>query len=380
MKKIFTLLAMALMAVGANAETLIDFVQTKNGITVGGTCAFTTVKIHTNTDSKDCIKFANGYTTDSELNENLVTLEVEGGFKAGDIVTIAGAINNEDATKEASVALLVLDANAAHGYTVIKEFDNFINGRLVADDPVEQTYTLEADADKLLIGRKGGTAANVIILKVVRGEESTIGEPVAPAEKNGLIDFPVSKDGITLSGSTTWDNSQKYHANTDGPKNISFSNGYTTEGVINTNWVSLTVEGGFKTGDVVSVAGYFNNTDETKQAAVTLFVGEQGNAPTDLFTSGLFINGRTNAADPTVETYTLTSDYESLKLGRANGLTSATRTNVSLLKVTRGGETGIVELPISIKMNGETYNLQGQRVDASYRGVVIQNGKKAIQK
>ena len=380
MKKIFTLLAMALMTMGASAETLIDFVQTKNGITVGGTCEFTTVKIHTNTDSKDCIKFANGYTTESELNGNLVTLEVEGGFKAGDIVTIAGAINNEDAAKEASVALLVLDATAAHGYTVIKEFDNFINGRLVADNPVEQTYTLEADADKLLIGRKGSTAANVIILKVVRGEESTIGEPVAPAEKNGLIDFPVSKDGITLSGTTIWDNDQKYHANTDGTKNISFSNGYTSEGVINANWASLTVEGGFKTGDVVSVAGYFNNTDETKQAAVTLFVGEQGNAPTDLFTSGLFINGRTKAADPTVETYTLTSDYESLKLGRANGLTGATRTNVSLLKVTRGGETGIVELPISIKMNGETYNLQGQRVDASYRGVVIQNGKKAIQK
>ena len=30
--------------------------------------------------------------------------------------------------------------------------------------------------------------------------------------------------------------------------------------------------------------------------------------------------------------------------------------------------------------NGAIYNLAGQRVDASYRGVVIMNGKKFIQK
>jgi hypothetical protein len=30
--------------------------------------------------------------------------------------------------------------------------------------------------------------------------------------------------------------------------------------------------------------------------------------------------------------------------------------------------------------NGQIYNLAGQRVDSSYKGLVIKNGKKAIQK
>ena len=32
------------------------------------------------------------------------------------------------------------------------------------------------------------------------------------------------------------------------------------------------------------------------------------------------------------------------------------------------------------KSNGAIYNLAGQKVDASYKGIVIQNGKKRIQK
>lgn len=44
-------------------------------------------------------------------------------------------------------------------------------------------------------------------------------------------------------------------------------------------------------------------------------------------------------------------------------------------------ETGISTVKAeTVEGNAAVYNLQGQRVDASYRGVVIQNGKKAIQK
>ena len=32
------------------------------------------------------------------------------------------------------------------------------------------------------------------------------------------------------------------------------------------------------------------------------------------------------------------------------------------------------------KANGACYNLAGQKVDSAYKGVVIQNGKKMIQK
>lgn len=153
-----------------------------------------------------------------------------------------------------------------------------------------------------------------------------------------LIDYPTSKDGITISGTTAWDNSQKYHANADAVSNISFANGYTTNGVINDNYAELSVEGGFKAGDVITVAGYFNNNDETKQAGVQLFVGDKDEAATVLWTSELFINGRTVADDPTAQSYTLEADYTTLKIGRSNGLTGATRTNLTLVTVVRPEE------------------------------------------
>ena len=102
MKKIFTLLTMALLAIGASAQavqTLIDYPTSKDGITTGGTTTYDAVKINNNLTSISGIKFANGYTTDNALNDNKAKLTVEGGFKAGDVITIAGAFNNSDNQK-----------------------------------------------------------------------------------------------------------------------------------------------------------------------------------------------------------------------------------------------------------------------------------------
>ena len=196
-----------------------------------------------------------------------------------------------------------------------------------------------------------------------------------------LIDYPTSKDGITIGTGVDENNSQKYHANTDNVDNISFGSGYTSDGVINGKMVTLEVDGGFKAGDKVIVAGYFNNSDENKQAAVQIFTGATGEAPTVLWTSELFINGRTVADDPAEQTYTLEADAASLNMGRANGLSSATRTNVILLKVVRdGGATGIQEIPVKVVYNDAIYNLAGQKVNETYKGIVIKDGKKYIQK
>ena len=377
MKKIFTLIAMVAMAIGVNAETLIDFAQSKTiGITLSGTTELSTVKIHTNKDAVDCIKFANSYTKDEALNDNYAVLTVEGGFKAGDVITIAGAFNNSDESKKSAVDIFTVEGTTP---TVLFTTQQFINGRLVDDEPVVETYTLAADAEKLYLGRNGNTGTNVTILKVVRGEESTIGgdepgggdEPVTPA---GSIDFPTSKDGIAISGTTEF-TTVKIHENTDAVNCIKFANSYTADEALNDNYALLTVEGGFKAGDVVSIAGAFNNSDESKKSAVDIFTVE-GTTPTVLFTTQQFINGRTVADEPVVETYTLAADAEKLYIGR-NGNTG---TNVTLLKVERTG-TGIAEqLNLNVKVSGNTYNLAGQKVSENYKGVVIQNGRKMIQK
>jgi len=58
----------------------------------------------------------------------------------------------------------------------------------------------------------------------------------------------------------------------------------------------------------------------------------------------------------------------------------------TVLKVTaiylvkQGGETGVENIQALENLNGIRYNLSGQRVSDSYKGVVIQNGRKFIQK
>ena len=52
---------------------------------------------------------------------------------------------------------------------------------------------------------------------------------------------------------------------------------------------------------------------------------------------------------------------------------------VTLLKVVRGGTTAIENIQVQ-QANGVVYNLAGQQVANDFKGLVIKNGKKMIQK
>jgi len=405
MKKIFTLIAVAALALGANAQKI-----TFDGESVSDGKVFEKdgLKITiTDTDGKFAIDANNAWFGDATAQEKFTARLKSGGkssSKNSIKVTVpgAGALNiyPRSASGSATDRNMVVTQNGSELYNkVVQDNDAaviVIEANISDTNPTGETkvypiVSLTVAAGDVEITYPTGSLNFYCFEFVAGGTGDDTGGQGGGSEQGGgqeqgggsaaAIDFPTSKAGITISGTTTWDNSQKYHANADATSNISFANGYTTEGVINDNWAELAVDGGFLKDDVVSVAGYFNNSEETKQAAVTLFVGAKGEAPTDLWTSNLFINGRTNAADPTVESYTLTDAYPTLKLGRANGLTGATRTNVTLLKVVRGGSTGIAEqLNLNVNVNAPAYNLAGQQVDKSFKGVVIQNGKKLIQK
>ncbi len=155
--------------------------------------------------------------------------------------------------------------------------------------------------------------------------------PTLPA----YIDYPTTAAGITIGGTTVMDAIVKIHNNADEVKGIKFANGYTTEGALNSNYATIEIDGGFKAGDVISIAGAFNNTDETKLAAVDIFTLDETGAPVVLFTTQQFVNGRVSADDPAVEKFTLEADYDKLYLGR-NGNTG---TFVTLLKTERVAPT-----------------------------------------
>ncbi len=403
MKKIFTLLAVVLVALSANAQKItfgegdIASAGTLNGKTYTNEGMVLTV---TDGEGKFSVDANNAWFGDASAQVQF-THRLKTGGKSQ---TTSGKERWLTLTLPTSGTLRISARSASSSETgrniVIVQNGTTLLDQIVKDEDhisveiaeninpetnptgatkVYPIYEVAVAAGEAEINFPNGSV-NFYCFELIPGEGPGPGPGPDDPTVASQINFPTSTDGITIGGTTTWNNTQKYHANKDEVSNISFANGYTTSEVINDNFALLLVDGGFLKGDVVTVAGYFNNSEESKQAAVSLFIGEKGEAPTVLWKSDLFINGKTVADDPTPQSYTLEDNYVNLKLGRADGLTGATRTNVTLLTVTRN-TTGIEEvLPVRVVMDGAIYNLQGQRVDANYRGVVIMNGKKMIQK
>ena len=153
-----------------------------SGITTG------TVKIHENSDNVPGIKFGSSYVyADGKW---IAIKPAEGGFKAGDVLSVSVVFNNSDASKYCQA-----DVYAADGSTRLfrSNVELTLNG-YNAGDEIVQTYTLEADQDSLLLGRYGNTGMFITLLKVERAGGDTP-EPPTPT-------IPVVK----LAGSlTSWD-------------------------------------------------------------------------------------------------------------------------------------------------------------------------------
>ncbi len=408
------MLLLMVITAGAYAEDvkLIDYPTSQDGITLSGTTATGTVKIHANKDAVKCITLKNGFTTDGKMNGNHIKLTVDGGLKAGDVVTIAGAISNKDASKRATAVLFSADETETTA-SVIKQFSDFINCLTAEEDPVEESYTLEKDYDVLYLGRDGGTGANLTLITLTRqtnqkkltlsfpeasytvregeafeapqlnyagvtDEEFTQiasqiiytseDEGVATVDANGavtivaegtttitaafagndnimaadasykltvidkyapamLIDYPNTKDGTSLSGTTV-----------DGTVSInkkdvpcySLKNSYVDKEKKTGNHIELKIDGGFKKGDVLTVSGCFNTDDAAKRGTVVLFSDKEDGTINKIKTFEDFINLK-QTSELVEQSFTLEEDYDVLYLGRDGN----TATHVTLITMMR---------------------------------------------
>ena len=194
-----------------------------------------------------------------------------------------------------------------------------------------------------------------------------------------LIDYPTSQSGITLHNVDEQISfaTVKIHTNKDAVPCIKIGKSFSANDLVVDNFVELTTEGGFKKGDVITVSGVFNNSDNTKKAAVAFFTGEVGEKAKTYHTTEQFINSKLVADDPAEEQITLTEDMPSVKFGRSGN------TGACVVKVTvvRGGtSTGISSVnAAAAKKDGKTYNMAGQEVSSSAKGIVIKNGKKYVK-
>ena len=334
MKKILLSLTLAAFAAGMNAETLADYAKGIGTFQVYGTTTIDFVKINLDKNSVAGVKFANSYTKDGEFSGNYASVSCDGGFKAGDVVTVAGAYNNKD-EKNSMVDFFSMSGN---DYTVLFTTQQFINGKLVEDDPVEETFTLTEDMDTLYFGRNGSTGTFVTTLKVVRGEETPDNpDPEDPEENDALVKY---QDGLkagvfTMYGTCSMDESVRINTDTNPVHGILFKNSYKSNDALSENYVTVTCEGGFKAGDVVDIACVYNNKDE-KETRIHVFSVDADKNITVLYETELCINGKYDPGSPALERFVLEGDYEMLYLGRKGG----TSTYVINFTVTRPAAEG----------------------------------------
>ena len=146
---------------------------------------------------------------------------------------------------------------------------------------------------------------------------------------------------------------------------------------IATDNVEITLDNALAANDEIAITGYRNKDTD---ANGTLYI---------LFENGAFIdegdavvwNNIHSAVgqQPNTNTYKITdaAGSKSMKIARS---TASTNVFITKIVITRGGSTGINTVKTVRVADGAIYNLAGQKVDKSYKGVVIMNGKKMIQK
>ena len=151
-------------------------------------------------------------------------------------------------------------------------------------------------------------------------------------------------------------------------------------GTANGGYILVTLDNELKTDDAIELTGYITKNEAGKEASI-YFLFEKGDGVDDEY-----IYGDADNIDPAVggkiSTHTFkvpaaSNGSKSFKMSR-----NKAGTNVFLTKIviTSGGSTGINTVKTVRVDDGAIYNLAGQKVDKSYKGVVIMNGKKMIQK
>ncbi len=161
-------------------------------------------------------------------------------------------------------------------------------------------------------------------------------------ETTKLIDYPTTKDGITLvslkpatEGEGTTETTDVSYS-TVKVKNVStdcIKFGKSIKMDDNEKYYAeLSVEGGFKSGDVISITGCYNNSAE-KNAAIAFYDQNK----TNLWTTNNFLNTNDTSVEPTAQTFTLTADAEKLFIGRSGN----TGTCILELTITRAESTPV---------------------------------------
>ena len=397
MKKIFTLIAMALMAVGASAQS--SWVAPESAPAAGMSIikddlmkvetVFETTcgKILDQSNQPAPVTFA-GKTFETYMQIRVDAAPTNdaptGTEKSGSTPLVITAKKNVDLTiyyrrqavegaysENDGKDIKLVDQTKAT--TAIKSASYEATDIDGSYGNVKRVYNLEEGKTYTLFTR--GTTGRLYGMDYAEGTGA--GEQGAVADGTYFISF----DGLSAGNKVTTDKGFTLQITGNEEKTYSAASKitidgaeYTTIKLSNGAQNTLTLpEGKVATG--ITFYSYVNKDAETERAAYWKEVG--GTEYTETPNGGNFKSYK-DTENPDVCTYSFGE----------NKLNAITFTNtgeqccfVIKIAIAAGTATGINAInAATIDVNAPAYNLAGQKVDKSFKGVVIQNGKKMIQK
>ena len=349
MKKLFTLVAMAFMAISANAQAVIaeiDWTQRSEYLDLWYSTDYAAVTVEQGTGLIiDCSSdgTTNYWEPQVPMVGHIATIDEGGQYQVKFTVDApaAGEIRLDFCSWDGSAATLAYVINVEAGekeYTV-----DFL------DYPTPCT-------DAMIFYQCGKIPGRHVIKKVT----------VYDLEGEGGGDTPAGETETNL-----WEGSALVNGWADQP--IFLSDGGTE-----------LIEAGAVAGDKIRIYG----SAPDDQWQVELFDGHWGGMFERFSAVDLGADRESTVVDLAAQGYfdfTITDDFLATVTVPQNwggtfllnGDGNLTVTKVTLIK---GGATGIQNVQVKNATNDAIFNLAGQKVNASYKGVVIKNGKKYIQK
>ena len=288
--------------------------------------------------------------------------------------------------KAGQVIEMVLASSKSGGTTkkitsqdVVETFDD--GGGIKIEFPTAyeyNTYTLTAKVDNPYLAFESTFCVQKITVK----------DAGASAEGGVVFSWEGGEAGATVTGGTA-----TYMSGPEGTDRVNYKNAdyYTlsingkkgnmgTEASNNGGYIQIDLNQELAADDAIEMTGYINKNEAGKEASI-FFQFEKGEGVDDPY-----IYGDADNIDPTVGGKISTHELKvpADAAGSKNFKMSRNKagTNVFLTKlvITRGGASGISDVKVVRVADGAIYNLAGQKVGKDYKGIVIMNGRKFMQK
>ena len=401
MKKIFTLIAMALMAVGANAQTVIYSWESPDGTAVesGGKAEYVNgdgdsrVNYKNTANEKDyytiCLNGKKANIGDATASNNagkiVITLEQE--LAADDVIAITAYLNKNE-SKETNAYILFKDGVDVESPTFAdaENIGEGMNGAIGTKSVAIPAGAVGCKTITMTRGSKAGTNLFITKLQIIRGGEVSGGE--TGGEQSGseyANSWNFSETGWTagdITTNTTINGLTLTSNGSDSKWTIDGSN-KSVEGVSYSQRLKSGGTGGFSEAGEEKRTMKFDVTGDC-----TIYIDCCSASSSEERSINIYTKAYTKesteadiaktipavAGNPVRQTYSYTGSATTITIQPAGG------SNFYGIFV-KSGATGITKTVFNANdVNAPAYNLAGQKVDKSYKGVVIQNGKKMIQK